>query len=139
MMTHAHAPITDAEQTAWQRQAVTVLGRLLELAAREGLPPIGWTVSYAGAQLNGTPPFTASPAARLAGWTAWRAALGEPDKEQEHQIGGQTRLVAMWNRGRESVRRPLLSDDDGYQMITLVLTADIYADDEDQEQEAAAR
>jgi hypothetical protein len=138
MMTHT--PITGAEQTAWQRQAVTVLGRLLELAAREGLPPIGWTVSYAGAQLTGQAPPTAGPAARLAGWTAWRDALGEPDKEQEHQILGSTRLVAMWNRGRGwDGRRPLLSDDDGYQMITLVLTADIYADDEDQEQEAAAR
>ena len=44
---------TDAEQIRWQRDAVAVLGKLLELAARRGLPVISWTVDHAGARLVG--------------------------------------------------------------------------------------
>lgn len=134
-MTTSPVVITDAERIGSQRAAAAVLGRLLELAAREGLPVINWTVGSGGAHLAGEPLDT-DPASRRAQWTAWRDALGEPDTEREHEFrGGETRLIAVWDRrgsgGRD--RNPLLSDKDGYQMAGVVLAASIWsADDEDQ-------
>jgi hypothetical protein len=132
-----HTPIRDAEQLRWQRDAVAVLGKLLELAARRGLPVIAWRLAPAGAQLAGEC-HCYPVAARRAEFAAWRDALGEPDKEYEHtsSSGGAVRLTAVWDRGGSAGKglRPLLSDRDGYQRASVVLVADIYAaDDDDQE------
>jgi hypothetical protein len=43
----------NAEQIRWQRQAAALLGKLLELAAKNSLPPINWTVVNAGTTLHG--------------------------------------------------------------------------------------
>jgi hypothetical protein len=48
----APSPVTGAEQIRWQRHAATLLGRLLELAAKRDLPAINWTVAT-GAALAG--------------------------------------------------------------------------------------
>ena len=49
---YARSAAGRAEQTAWQRRAVGALGKILERAGAEGLPPIAWTVETAGARLN---------------------------------------------------------------------------------------
>jgi hypothetical protein len=130
------ARISRAEQHRWQRQAAAVLVRLLEMAAREDLPVISWTVSYAGAVLTGAVLRIddRGGAGRRADWAAWRDALGMPDTERADEIpGGETRLVATWDRrGSARGQRPLLSDKDGFQMAGVVLTASIWpADDEE--------
>lgn len=45
--------MNDSAQLSWQRRAHAVLGRLLDLAAREKLPPADWTIGSAGAVLTG--------------------------------------------------------------------------------------
>ena len=64
----------NAEQIRWQRQAAALLGHLLELAAKNGLPPVTWTVQSAGASLVGQ--MLAHPyAQRRDHFTAWRDAI----------------------------------------------------------------
>lgn len=123
--------ITRTEQINWQRQAAIVLGRLLDMAAREDLPVISWTVAHAGARVVGTA-LNSVLEERRADWTAWRDALGAPDTEHEQENDGVIRLSAKWDRGAAGRgQRPLLSDREGYQMASVVLVADIYpADDE---------
>jgi len=131
--------IEDAERIRWQRDAVTVLAKLLELAAKRGLPVISWTVASAGAGLLGR--CLAYPAGqRREDFAAWREALGEPDTAREDTTGsGDVRLVARWDRGGSAGKglRPLLSDRAGYQRASATLLADIPADDEDQDDAAA--
>ena len=124
--------ITDAEQIRWQRDAAGVLTKLLELAARRGLPAVSWTVADAGARLVGQC-YRHPTEARRADFAAWREALGEPDTERENTTsGGVVHLVAVWDRGGSAGKglRPLLSDRDGYQRASVVLAADIYAADD---------
>jgi hypothetical protein len=138
----AYTPISHAEQIRWQRDAAGVLGKLLELAAKRGLPVISWTVGSSGAQLHGQ--CVAHPMGqRRADFEAWRDALGEPDSDRELDhtpSADEIRLIAVWERGGSAGRgrRPLLSDRDGYQRAGVVLTASIWPDDEDQD-EAAGR
>jgi hypothetical protein len=118
---------TDAEQIRWQRDAVAVLGKLLELAARRGLPVISWTVDHAGARLVGHC-YRRPAERRRADYIAWREALGDPDTEHESTTSsGIVRMVAVWNRGGSAGKglRPLLSDRDGYQRAGVTLSADI--------------
>jgi len=127
--------ITDAEQIRWQRDAAGVLTKLLELAAKRGLPAISWTVAEAGARLVGQC-YRHPTEARRATFAAWREALGEPDTERENTTsGGIVHLAATWERGGSAGKglRPLLSDRDGYQRASVVLSADIYADQAHQE------
>jgi hypothetical protein len=42
-----------AGQIAWQRQAAALPGNLRDLAAKEKLPPVNWTVLNTGATLHG--------------------------------------------------------------------------------------
>jgi hypothetical protein len=127
--------ITDAERIRWQRDAVAVLGKLLELAAKRGLPVIGWSVHHAGAGLGGE--CLALPyERRRADFAAWREALGVPDTEREDtDSSGIVRMVAVWDRGGSAGKglRPLLSDRDGYQRAGVVLTANILPDLEDED------
>jgi hypothetical protein len=127
--------ITDAERIRWQRDAVAVLGKLLELAAKRGLPVIGWSVHHAGAGLGGE--CLALPyERRRADFAAWREALGVPDTEREDtDRSGIVRMVAVWDRGGSAGKglRPLLSDRDGYQRAGVVLTANILPDLEDED------
>lgn len=94
--------VTLAEQITWQRQAATLLGKILELAAKEGLPPIAWTVQTAGATLAGQV-LTYQAADCRAHFAAWRSAIiaasGQaPDHGREHPFGDATRLMAGWER-----------------------------------------
>lgn len=94
--------VTTAEQIAWQRRSAILLGRLLELAARESLPPIAWTVQTAGAALAGQ--VRTYPASECrAHFGAWKSAIAaasgqHPDHDSEHESGGTTRLLAGWER-----------------------------------------
>src|ERR1035437_4611221 len=129
--------ITDAEQIRWQRDTAAVLGKLLELAARRGLPVISWTVANAGARLVGHC-YRHPDEDRRADFAAWREALGAPDTDREDtDRSGTVHLVAVWDRAGSAGKglRPLLSDRDGYQRAAVVLVADIIpaGDDEDQE------
>jgi hypothetical protein len=127
--------ITDAEQIRWQRDTAAVLGKILELAAKRGLPVISWTVAHAGARLVGHC-YRQPAEARRADFAAWRQALGEPDTEREDtDRSGTVHMVAVWDRAGSAGKglRPLLSDRDGYQRAAVTLAADIIPDlDEDE-------
>jgi hypothetical protein len=91
-----------AEQIRWQRLATALLTKLLELASKEHLPAINWTVVNAGATLHGEP--IAHPhVLRREQFTAWREAIAtatgrSPDVDDEHTMrSGETRLVARWD------------------------------------------
>ena len=86
-------PVTDAEQTLWQRRAHAVLADFLETAARRGLPPVSWTISLAGNTLVARAPDRAA-------WHAWQAALHLPDVSPELIHGGFVRA------GRRAVQLP---------------------------------
>lgn len=133
--------ITHAERIRWQRDATAVLAKLLELAAKQGLPAIGWSVQHAGARLVGE--CRALPyEQRRAEFAAWREALGEPDSDREGTTtSGSVRLAAVWERGGSAGKglRPLLSDRDGYQRATVVLSADILPDLDDEDEAEADR
>jgi hypothetical protein len=86
-------PITDAERCVWQHQAHITLGRLLERAAKENLPPIPWRVGTTR-NLHGECRGE-DPAAEFA---AWEKALGDPDTHRQHREEGSVRLTAVWER-----------------------------------------
>lgn len=83
--------ITDAERFAWQHRAVSVLGKLIDRAPREGLKPITWTVNAAG------PTLYALVISRE-DYDGWRALLGAPDHEQTAPTGSGKRVAATWER-----------------------------------------
>lgn len=93
--------ICNAEQIRWQRQAAALLGKLLELAARDGLPPVAWTVQTAGASVTGEV-LSHPDALRREHLTVWKSAITAasgrvPDHDNEHTFGsGETRLVTSW-------------------------------------------
>ena len=107
--------ISNAEKITWQRQAATLLGRLLELAAKKDLPPITWTVQDRGSfSLSGQVP-SHPGTARRERFETWQAAITRasgrtPDHGHEHAFsGGETRLVTGWDHlpvklGREAGR-----------------------------------
>jgi hypothetical protein len=92
-----------SEQIAWQRVATTLLGKLLELAAKEHLPPINWTVVNVGATLHGECIAYPAEPLRRDYFTSWRdaitAATGTaPDSDRETTTpGGEVRLMAHWD------------------------------------------
>ena len=127
--------ITRAEQIAWQRPDAALLAKLLELAGREGLPAITWTVQSAGASVAGQV-LSHPDAQRREAFNAWRAAITsaagrapEADREVATQ-GGETRLVAAW----EHLPIGLTLDSKRYPVRAgVTLTASIWpgADDDD--------
>lgn len=122
--------ITDAERIGWQMQAATLLTRLLDYAAKAGLPAITWTIAQAGSGLHGE--CLALPGTlRREHLGSWRAAVTaasgqEPDQDRETTTpGGATRLVAQWN---EVPLRPGTR----YPAVRVTLSASIWPDDEDE-------
>jgi hypothetical protein len=107
-------PITDREQLGWQRRAVRVLAGLLELAARDGLPPVAWTVADAGAGLVARC-FAPDPARRRADFDAWCAVLG-------------ARHWPAVTTGTTTHLHATAKDVDG--LVDVVVVADLLAEDE---------
>jgi hypothetical protein len=109
--------VSNAEQNRWQHQAVALLGNLLHLAAKEGLPSISWTVQSAGAYVVGQV-LSHPEELRREHFAAWKAAITAasgkaPDRDWEYTLGdtgAQIRLTASWEHlpvalaaGRERV------------------------------------
>jgi hypothetical protein len=107
-------PITDREQLGWQRRAVRVLAQLLEQASRDGLPPVGWSVSDAGAVLVARC-FAHDPGQRRADFDAWCGVLNA-DRWPEQTTGATTHLHAV------------ATDYDG--LVDVAVVADLFAEDE---------
>lgn len=106
-----------AEQIAWQRRAVSVLGDLLAQAARDSLPVLWWTVDGAGAALVGRS--LARPSSSRRGeLEAWGRALGIELHEHRWRDGGGNIT------GSDKQRKTQ------HGFCTIALTADIYADDD---------
>jgi hypothetical protein len=118
--TSGYRTITTAEKIAWQRQAAALLGKMLERAAAEGLPPIAWTVQRAGATLVGRCG-AHQPAERRAEFHAWRIAIARwaghrADVKRQHVASaGTVRLVDQWER---------------YEGVQVTIAADIDAEDD---------
>lgn len=136
------AAARQSEQIAWQRVATALLGKLLELAAKEHLPAINWTVVNAGATLHGDCIAYPSHPLRRAYFTAWRdaiaAAAGQaPEIDAEHTTGaGEIRLVARWEWLHVTLTAGKRRDPAAH----VTLTASIWPDEEDdQAEEPTAR
>jgi hypothetical protein len=89
------------EQITCQRRATILLGQLLDLAAKRGLPAVDWTVVSVGSGLTGqffTLPYTQ----RQADFRTWKAAITRasgkpPDADREHtRLSGETGMMASW-------------------------------------------
>ena len=124
--------ITSAEQITWQRQAHALLGRLLELAAKDSLPAVTWTVVPAGAGLaaacQGYP-----VSDRRGDFTAWRGVLAglasTPGTDRETTTAaGETRLVAQWERVPVRPGHP----ERVYPTVRVTLAASIWPDDDEE-------
>lgn len=123
--------ITTAEQIAWQRRTAILLTRLLELAAKEKLPLITWTVQTGGASLSGQV-LSHPGTARREPFEAWKAAITRasgrtPDHGREHEFGPwERRLVAGWDHlpVRLGAARNEL-----YPTVNVTLTASIWPDE----------
>jgi hypothetical protein len=101
------------ERDGAQGWAYGVLGQLLELASRQGLPAIEWTISATGWRLLGRCTGAGTPAQRRADFRAWQSAL---DAEVSEAAASRevTRLTAWAER------------DDG--LVTITIVADLYDD-----------
>jgi hypothetical protein len=80
-------PVTDAEQTGWQRRAAGLLADYLDTAVRADLPPIRWTITPAGSTLMGH-----CQTGRE--WDLWQAFLQLPDIQPEIVRAGRARRRA---------------------------------------------
>jgi 2-methylcitrate dehydratase PrpD len=138
-MTETSDRIDNAEQITWQRQAAMLLGKLLELAARQHLPAIDWTVASAGATLHGEFRTRTQPQRREY-FTTWRDAIAavtgtDPDTDSEHTFAGEeTRLLAKWERIPIDLnpRWRELRPGSRAPSVCVVLTASIWPDDPDE-------
>lgn len=125
--------ISSTQRIAWQRQSATLLGRLLELAAKKDLPPITWTVQTGGASLSGQ--VLSHPGAqRRERFDAWKAAITQasgrsPDHAHEHKFsGGETRLVTGW---RHLPVKLGAKRDELYPTVGVTLAASIWPDEDE--------
>jgi hypothetical protein len=107
-------PVTDREQLGWQRRTVRVLDGLLEQAGRDGLPPVAWQVSDAGAVLVARC-FAHDPAQRRGDFDAWCQAL-DTHRWPQRTSGATTHLHAV------------AKDYDG--LVDVAVLADLFAEDE---------
>jgi len=123
--------ISNAERIAWQRRATILLGRLLELAAKDGLPAITWTVQDAGASLSGQV-LSHPGTGRRERFETWRDAITrasgqDPDHAHEYNSGtGETRLVTGWDHLPVKLGA---SRDQLYPAVNVTLAASIWADE----------
>jgi hypothetical protein len=131
-ITDRTAAARQSEQIAWQRVATTLLGKLLELAAKEALPPINWTVVNAGATLHGECIAYPAEPLRRDYFTAWRDAIAAaagtaPDADKETTTAaGEIRLLAHWDWVSVALTAGRRSDPAAH----VTLTASIWPDDE---------
>jgi hypothetical protein len=102
--------------TEQQRTAAAILGDLLALGIRDGLPALDWTVAEYGTSLTGRSHHR-SGQDRVA-VLAWASALGLMAAEHQHP-SGMTTVIAHADR---------METDRGPCSITVV--ADIYAEDD---------
>lgn len=86
--------ITNREQLGWQLRASKLLTQLLEHGARDGLPPVAWTVGHAGASLVAN----CYGADRRTEWEAWRTALAAVPWPEYTNAGGVVHLHAVAKR-----------------------------------------
>lgn len=138
-MTHTTDRIGNGERITWQRQAAMLLGKLLELAAKQNLPPVNWTVVNAGATLHAE--CIAYPhLQRGEHLAAWREAIAAktwtPDTDREHAptASGEIRLLVMWERLPIDLNPKWRDLRPGSRApsVRVVLTASIWPDDEDE-------
>ena len=127
--------ISSAERIASQRRAHALLGRLLELAAKDDLPAITWTIQTGGASLSGQ--VLSHPGTeRRERFEAWRDAITrasgqDPDHAREHGTGtGETRLVTGWDHLPVKLGA---SRDQLYPTVNVTLAASIWADGDESE------
>jgi hypothetical protein len=102
-----------AERGGAQGWAYRVLGQLFEVATRQNLPTIEWTISASGWRLLGRCTGAGTPAQRRADFEAWRAAL-DADVSEAAASREVTRLTGWAER------------DDG--LVTITIVADLYDD-----------
>jgi hypothetical protein len=127
------AAARQSEQIAWQRVAAALLGKLLELAAKEHLPAINWTVVNAGATLHGECIAYPAEPLRRDYFTAWRdamtAAAGQaPDADSETTTtAGEIRLMAHWEWLHIALTAGRRNDPAAH----VTLTASIWPDDDE--------
>jgi hypothetical protein len=94
--------ITQADRSAWQRQAAGELARILD--AHPGLPAIAWTVGPAGCVLAGQVGGLAPSWQVRDVFTAWQAALGLGDHRERSSAGASVFLHAAARRRGVQVR-----------------------------------
>jgi hypothetical protein len=122
---------SSAGQITRQRQAHALLGRLLELAAEDGLPAITWAVTVTGAGLGGHT-YADPHALRRDQFATWKAALTRvagrgPDRDRETALAsGETRLTAHWED------MPVRAGG-RYPTVRVSIAASIWPDDEDED------
>lgn len=141
MMTQPTDRIGNAERITWQRQAALLLGKLLELAAKQHLPAINWTVANAGATLHGEClAYPSSGLLRREYFTAWRDAITaaswspDTDIEREHtSASDEIRLLAKWDRLPIDLNPRWRDQRPGSRApsVHVVLTASIWPDDDE--------
>jgi hypothetical protein len=102
-------------QLSLQRRACYVLMELTELASREKLPLLNWTIGTSGVQITGFS-YTLPSITRRQELTAWAAALGI--KLTEHPGAGAVTITGSTRRFRTSF--------DG---AVIMLACDVYHED----------
>jgi hypothetical protein len=105
-------PITQAEQSLWQRRAAAELAAVLD--AHRDLPVIGWTVGPAGSTLVGRVDSLGSAEQVRALFHCWRSALVLAE-HSETVCGSQTtylRAVAWRARVRLALTATVVDDDE---------------------------
>jgi len=88
-------PIADAERLGWQRRAARLLAELLELALRDGLPVMRWTVSDAASLVAA--PVALEVGQRRTDWEVWRRVVGAR-MTAEVPTNGRSQLYALAER-----------------------------------------
>jgi len=104
------------EQRAWQRRAVVILAELLEQGERGDLPVLTWEIGHSGAHIIGRA-VVHPTSARRERIEAWGQALGI--ELREHPGAGTTTITGVAKQRRTK-----------HGLATIVLTCDIYTDDE---------
>ena len=106
------------EQQAWQARAARVVLDLIDQAARDDLPSLNWTISDVGVNIVGRS--TVHPTTdRGVAIRRWADALGIELGEHRSETLGTITLTGVAKQ-----------TDTKYGFATIVLTCDVYTDDE---------
>ncbi|WP_331718752.1 hypothetical protein [Streptomyces sp. NBC_00212] len=87
---------------AWQRRAQQHLADFIEHGARNGLPPLLWTLAPNG-NLIGTAGASLTPDVQREAVTRWAAHVGVP-VDTEHTADGREELYAGWKDDERRTR-----------------------------------